>query len=124
MADDQGTKCMACGCDIPSDQACLTRASDLKAFCSDRCSKTILRVFCNDYDWVVAVDAKDALVAYCEYTGENPTDYGDDIEWEQCDDDSPLKISEDAPGTEPSKTKTCAEWAREHGRGFLCSTEY
>lgn len=77
-----------------------------------------LHVFRNDCDWYVAISPEDAAQACQEVTGLDP----DEIDaFRPLDDDSDLLIRDD----DGNKTvKTCAEWARENGRGFLCSTEW
>jgi hypothetical protein len=65
----------------------------------------------------------DVRQAYDEYT-EIPPEEQDEmgLKWTQLPDDKVMKIHDD-PDDEPI-TKTCAQWARENGRGFLCSTEW
>jgi len=72
-----------------------------------------------DVDWVVAVSEDDAMDVWCESNGEEREDYPDE-KWEQEPDDKVLTIQSD----EGSEEKTCAEWVRLNGRGFLCSQNY
>lgn len=102
-----------------------------------------LHCFTNGTDTVVAHDIEDARVAMREYLDESDTESIRSI-----DDEKELSIwqdevlcrGEECPkcGHARSSTrnghdrtcpigcprKTAAEWARENGRGFLCSTEY
>jgi hypothetical protein len=73
-----------------------------------------LHVWHNDCDWVVAESAEDAAAVYYETTmSETPE------EWEQWPDSRLLVITDKI-----REEKTCAEWVKSNGRGFLCSTEY
>lgn len=81
-----------------------------------------LHVFSNDCEWYVAANLDDALAAQRENTGFSEEDQ-DREEWGQLDDDFPLAVRLDEDD-EPAVTKTCREWAADHGRGFLCSTEF
>ena len=76
-----------------------------------------LHVYKNDCDWYVAESVDDADLAHTEATGFPPL-----VPFRLLEDDSPLTITceDDIPA---KQTKSCAEWARENGRGFLCSTE-
>lgn len=83
----------------------------------------MLGVYRNDViDWVIAESPEDATRVWEECMGdtwENCT--GDDPpEWVRLPDDHALRIDNDGTIVE----KTCAEWVREQGRGFLGSTEY
>jgi hypothetical protein len=91
-----------------------------------------LGVWHNGYDLIVAKGEADILEVLKEHYG-----YGDEKDmqddgdfagdgWEQLPDDRLLKINYE-PGDEPPGVKleqTCGEWAKENGRGFLCSIEY
>jgi hypothetical protein len=77
-----------------------------------------LRVYANDVvDWVIASSPEDADAVCREHTGDTDDDPHN---WTVCADDHVLPIHTDDGTIE----KTCAEWVAEHGRGFLCSTEY
>lgn len=91
-----------------------------------------LSVWYNGCDWVVAESAEDAALAYRDFTGDPPEDCHD---WERLDDGRELPIVfeelSDVPScaTDDEKAsarvvRTCAEWSKINGRGFLCSTEY
>lgn len=101
---------------------------------------TVLKVYHNGCDWVVAESPEDADKVIGEYTG---GDYGDDPdEWEELDPSHVLNIYQsDLPnrGYYTSKnfdisqdgelgmfviSGTCQQWVDTEGRGFLCSTEY
>jgi len=76
-------------------------------------------------DWVVAADVDDAWAVWSEHTGEKREDYEDSDGWEQLDDASDVRIAEDLSADALVwNTKTCAQWAADEGRCFLCSTEY
>lgn len=102
-----------------------------------------LHCFTNGTDTVVAHDLDDARLAMAEYSegsdvaGIRPIDDEKDLSiWT----DDGLCYGEECPkcGYARATTrnghdrtcpigcprKTAAEWARENGRGFLCSTEY
>jgi hypothetical protein len=80
-----------------------------------------LHVWHNDCDWVIATDAEDARKVCAESCGMLLTDVDPD-EWEQWPNDRTLTIVEEDPTRKT--VKTCGGWIAEHGRGFLCSTEY
>jgi hypothetical protein len=88
-----------------------------------------LHVFASDYEWVVASSAKDAasfMLGECGPSGD-PDGYDTPDYWSRVADSHPLSIldTEDTRGPKTTKTtKTCGEWARSNGRGFLCSTEW
>lgn len=75
--------------------------------------------FTNDYDTVVAKDLDDAKAISRELFGEMDTDQE---EFRLIQDDAKFTIVVDESGKK--ETKTAAEWAKENGRGLLCSTEY
>ena len=84
-----------------------------------------LRVFRNDViDWVIAESPADATRAWEEHNGdtwENCTGDDERPSWRELANDEVLNVRDDDGD---SVEKTCAEWVRDHGRGFLCSTEY
>lgn len=90
-----------------------------------------LYVYCNGTDWVIACDEADALAVWCEYTGQAREDYDISEPFEQWPDDRLLSVFTDEHGNicEPGDDggapmkRTCREWAKLEGRGFLCSTE-
>ena len=71
-------------------------------------------------DTVVAASPEDAWIVWAEHLGEHPDGYQDSYKWEALAPEAPLTIRDD----DGRVTKTCAEWTRENGRGFLCSTEW
>lgn len=86
-----------------------------------------LHVWHNGYDWVVAKDEADARAVEHEMIGD-PCTHDDTCDcegdgWDQVPDEAPLKIATGEDGAPPIVTKTCAEWVKDEGRGFLCSTE-
>ena len=92
-----------------------------------------LHVFQSECDWVVAESVDDAYKVYQEHTGMSRAEVdeyicdGDDYYFEQLSDEHELPIIDDmeVPQNERVRTvKTCAEWVKSDGRGFLCSTEY
>ncbi len=88
-----------------------------------------LHVFQSECDWVVAKSVDDAYKVMMETTGmsrEELDEYVGDY-FEQLPDEHELPIIDDVetPQDEWVRTvKTCAEWVKSEGRGFLCSTEY
>ena len=76
----------------------------------------------NVIDWVIAESPEDAARAWEEHMGVSWDDATDDgpPEWVRLPDDQVLRINEEGTVVE----KTCAEWVRDQGRGFLGSTEY
>jgi hypothetical protein len=84
----------------------------------------------NDCVWVVAESARDAAIAYAQWCGYDDPEAtidtpGSDImteHWRMMPDDSPMRIIVGDDG-DPKETRTCAEWAKYNGRGFLCTTE-
>jgi hypothetical protein len=90
---------------------------------------TVLHLFSNDTDSVIAATFEDALKVMAETLG---LDDLDPEAWEQVEDSSLISIHCDAEGNpaEPGSdadvgvtTKTAAEWCA-RGRGFLWTTEY
>lgn len=87
-----------------------------------------LHVFTDDdgIDMVVARSAEDAMLVWLEQTGEPLSDH-QDKEWRQRPDTDELSIIDtDGEWGEVGlrHTRTCQEWAANHGRRFLCSSEY
>jgi hypothetical protein len=80
-----------------------------------------MNVYTNGCDWVIASSAEEALDLWCQATGEKRSDWsaGD---FEMLPDDRLLAIFFD--DGENQVIKTCGEWAAEHGRGVIASTEY
>lgn len=78
-------------------------------------------------EWVVAESPEQALhllaVYLVEECGYDPSEV--DAQLTQEPDDKMLSMLCDGPDThiEERVTKTCAEWAAEHGPGFLGTTE-
>lgn len=91
-----------------------------------------LRVWKNSTtDWVVAYTAADAAdLMLKQYLGDfpcaNPEEFNLDFEAEP--DDKMLLIVDESHYTKrraPRRRRMkCSTWAKKHGRGFLCSTEY
>lgn len=77
-----------------------------------------LHVWHNEYDWVVAESAAQAVELHHEHSGCTVDEIGDFEMWA---DDRTLTINDDDG---PAQTKTCAEWATASGPGFLCSTNW
>lgn len=90
-------------------------------------TETKLRVFTNDYEWVIARDATDAALACAAETG---GDIGEE-RWTACPDGAPFSLWINAAGEvdEPHAagatrtTKPFSQWA-ERGRGYLATTEF
>lgn len=88
-----------------------------------------LHVYANGVvDWFVAESLDDAKVVAAQYFDDCGTPEDErDFDLEQEPDDKPLRIyNEFAPrdAADPFITDTCAAWAKQNGRGFLCSTEW
>ena len=87
-----------------------------------------LKCFKNDViDWVIAETPEKATEIFIKIYGkefmEDLKEVGDEIYWEEESPDTELTINdENLPGG--SQKKTVAEWIKEQGTGFLCSTEY
>ena len=84
-----------------------------------------LRLYTNDTDTVVANSAKEALNLWCAEFEEDPKDHVDSFY--ELPDDKMLTIIDQDGGEDwegGRKSQLHSEWAREHGPGFLCSTEY
>lgn len=82
-----------------------------------------LRVFKNtNIDWVIAASPDDADAVVREHTGDL---YDDDSlaaqPWVPMGDEEKLSIMIEDEG---KVAKSCGEWVRAHGRGFLASTEW
>ena len=94
----------------------------------DELTAETLHCYTDGTDTVVALSPEDALLAWAEHIGD--IEYRDegDASFGQLPDDKPLSIICDEDGNPDDEgeaiTKTAAEWARDQGRGFLCSTEY
>ena len=88
-----------------------------------------MKVFFEGCDWVIAEDVDDAWKVWTEYCGEKREDYETEAGdfWEELPDDKEISITfddyDEHAFPNPQK-KTCAEWIKEKGRGFLCSTEW
>lgn len=80
----------------------------------------MLKVFTNDYEWVIAQDVNDVWTILEKEMGILISDI-DDIEWRECNPNSKFPIfNEELNATE---TLTFAEWIEKHGRGYLATTE-
>ena len=85
-----------------------------------------LHVYVDDHDCdkVVASSPEDALDVWFYTIGELREDYPDK-RFTQVPDDARLRISyREMSACAPEVTMTARLWARESGRGFLCSTEF
>lgn len=83
-----------------------------------------LHVYRGETDSIVGESLEDAQRAYAEFIG-SPVDSDEVLEqgFEELPDDRALTLIIDDEG-DTRVTKSCAEWARENGRGFLASTEW
>jgi len=77
-------------------------------------------------DWVIALSKKDAILVWCETTGEKPEDYfdSDNKTLEEVSPEKELTILDDPYNLTSSQTKKIEDWIKLMGRCFLCSTEY
>jgi len=80
-----------------------------------------LSVWTNDTDTVIAYDKLDVVRVICDHA---LVFEGNVDEWRMRELEDVVTISyvDDDPRRKDSKT--CREWIAQHGRGFLCSTEY
>jgi len=78
----------------------------------------MLKLWFNDYDYVVAENASDASVVCEEHYG-GDGDFPED-EWVCLSDDYTLTLTNDDGSRE---SKSCYQWVQEHGKGLLASTE-
>ncbi len=85
-----------------------------------------LRVFTNRTDTVVAADLADCQVVVEMQYGATFEQEGWTLdEWNEVDSQKSITIRNvNGNGWDDVGTKTAAEWAASHGRGFLCSTEW
>ena len=100
-----------------------------------------LHVFTNDTDTVIAENLDDVRSIIEARYGSTLESEGWSLDdWEQLADDRPLTIVDNegdlakrgetvipppmGVDAYPRVTKSCAEWVKSDGRGFLCSTEY
>jgi hypothetical protein len=87
-----------------------------------------LSVYTDGYSWVIATNEEDALIVWCENSGEKPDDYRGQQDWDRLDDARLLTIWCDGkdnpcdPFDGAETQKACGEW-KKRGRGFLCTTE-
>lgn len=82
----------------------------------------MLKVFTNDYEWVVAKDLDDAFSVLEEVMGLTQ-DYLDEEEWHECHNLN-VNFSIFNEDTNSTETLTLAEWINKSGRGYLATTEY
>ena len=84
-----------------------------------------MKVFSERCDSVIANDVDDAWVVWEKHCGEKRKDYDNEEGfWEELSDDQKLSIHDEDDSLPQPQKKTCAEWIKEKGRGFLCSTEW
>ncbi|MBA7542922.1 hypothetical protein ES705_35247 [subsurface metagenome] len=89
-----------------------------------------LSIFTNDYEWCIAYSLDDVFVAMKESVGATYEEEEREV-WYEVSRDGKIKIwmtPDDQiaePGQEGAEIveKTCVEWIKLYGRGFLCSTE-
>ena len=87
----------------------------------------ILRVYANEAtDWFVAETAEEAMVLYRQWLESNREvmDESEISAFRMCLDVMELSIIPDHDQSLPAVRKTCAEWAQERGKGFLCTENY
>ncbi len=77
------------------------------------------KVFTADNEeWVIARDPEDADLVYEETVGEKYRPNGEPVMWTMLPSDRVVKLDDEEEGL---LSKTCAEWAKERGRGHLGS---
>lgn len=84
---------------------------------------TMLKVWTNDCDYVVADSAEEAMRLARDFYG-SALDPSDAAVFEPCKDDRPFTFHADGTRATPGVTKTFAEWAAERGRGYFCTSEF
>lgn len=90
---------------------------------------TMLKLWYNDSDWVVASDPDDAWRVLEEVSGMRPVDYGvtDESErrefWMEQTRDLAMPEHDEQPLAEAPR-KTPAEIVAQHGRGYVGSSEW
>lgn len=115
-------KCEKCGC--VEERACNGGCAWVDAQ-RDLCTACVpLHVYATECDWFVAESRDDAWRLALEQWGGEISDYGDVDDMEQVDDVAVISIWTEDPGEGEKVSKTAAQWAREHGRGWLCGTEF
>jgi len=84
-----------------------------------------LKCFKNDViDWVISETREEATeILLSVYGGELEEETDGSDYWEEVDSGSEITITDENLHGGKQK-KTVAEWIKEHGKGFLCSTEY
>jgi hypothetical protein len=87
----------------------------------------MLRVYTNGTDFYVAESLNECWALFEKHTGERRADYEEHDPFGQLVAEMPVKIlCENGKPSDSGEflTKTAAEWAKQEGKGFLCSTEY
>ncbi len=70
-------------------------------------------------EWCIAKDPEDAAKAYEEFTGaEIDFEYGEHLSWTE---EPPSKIFGFTGNDGGATRKTCAQWARDKGRGYFAN---
>jgi hypothetical protein len=83
--------------------------------------ESMLRVYNNGTDTVIAYSPEDATALLAEHIGENPEDIASN--WVELPPEKVIKLSEQSEEN-PGESRTAAEWHAIKGRGPLCSTEW
>ena len=84
-----------------------------------------MKCFSDGTDTVVAASEHDAYAVWKEWCGADYHDADPFARLLELPADKVLAITtDDGPDGHEKRTQTCAEWAKENGRGFLCSTEF
>ena len=83
-------------------------------------------MFTNDTDTIVAEDLADVAIVLADHYGSSMAEEGWTLdEWGLVTDDTSITIRNvHGNGWDDKETRSAAEWAKQNGRGFLCSTEW
>jgi len=82
-----------------------------------------LKLYRNDYDWIVAYDTEDAWDIWTKFSGEKREEYDiGDLSWKEIPKDKELCVFDEDIGD--SERGTAQQFIEEYGRGFLMSTEW
>jgi len=82
-----------------------------------------LSVWKSETDTIVAYDAEDAFAVWCDFFGEDPSDFEvwKGYYFSKVDDGKEMTIMD--PDTEERTTMRAFEWVGLNGRGLLCTLE-
>jgi len=82
-----------------------------------------LSVWKSEMDTIVAYSAEDALAVWCEFFGEEVSDFEGRTGYVFSKIDDQVEITIMDPDTEERTTMRAFEWVGLNGRGLLCTSE-